>query len=134
LKPDSEFHKATYRKRGFNIYCKTCVKEKRDPELAKRLYKQYCLNGGRRKAKYGVSNKEFESVYKAQGGKCAVCREPVPMKGKNCCIDHCHGTKMFRGLLCRHCNLAEGHIKTPKNALRLYQYMLKNELFYQGAN
>lgn len=41
-----------------------------------------------------------------QGGLCAVCRV---QEAKH--FDHCHSTGKPRGLLCRNCNIAIGHLK-----------------------
>ena len=43
-----------------------------------------------------------------QSGRCAICGSD--MRG-SAHADHCHDTKVPRGLLCRTCNLAEGYIK-----------------------
>lgn len=56
---------------------------------------------------HGVSAAEHDALYRAQGGRCAVCDEPRPKTGANCLvIDHDHGTGERRGLLCIACNSA----------------------------
>ena len=89
----------------------------------------------RRKRVFGLSKQQFLELLKACKNKCQVCGTPFThSKGrwKSPYVDHCHKTGMIRGLLCGSCNGAEGFLKTPENARRLYEYMLKNSLFYQG--
>jgi hypothetical protein len=43
------------------------------------------------------------AVRQLQGGRCAVCRQAVPLEA-----DHDHATGLLRGMLCRPCNVAEG--------------------------
>lgn len=80
------------------------------------------------KYRYGLTPEQYAELLEASKGRCAICHKPF--KGEPV-IDHCHETGMTRGLLCNNCNAAEGFIGTPENALRLYHYMLKNELFYK---
>ena len=56
---------------------------------------------------YGITLEEIQSIRKAQGGLCAICRK-APMNGK-LYVDHNHTTGKVRGLLCLHCNLGLGH-------------------------
>ncbi len=55
------------------------------------------------KRKYGIGIKEYDRMFKAQNGKCAVCLRP-PKKGKNLHVDHDHKTGEVRGLLDYYCN------------------------------
>ena len=55
---------------------------------------------------YGVSLDHIENLYDAQCGKCALCGEPVSRDKIQ--IDHCHKTRVVRGLLCRKCNIGLG--------------------------
>ena len=55
------------------------------------------------KNKYMLSEAEFEELLLSQLGCCKICN--IPMDNKLlCCIDHCHVTKIVRGLLCHECN------------------------------
>jgi len=59
------------------------------------------------KSKYGLSYKEWEGLWYAQDGRCAICDKFIA-EPKNICIDHNHKTGEVRGLLCKECNLALG--------------------------
>lgn len=63
---------------------------------------------------YGISIEEYSSMYEAQEGRCAICRkagEPFnSANGRNetLVVDHHHGVKKCRALLCPACNKALG--------------------------
>lgn len=76
---------------------------------------------------YGVDANFVMTMLAAQKGCCAVCGTELAF-GKHLHIDHCHETNAVRGLLCRACNQAEGHLKsvglTPTAfAVRLQAYL-----------
>jgi len=52
---------------------------------------------------YGLTVEEFHAARKKQQDRCAVCRRKAQL-----CVDHCHDSKKFRGLLCRKCNVGLG--------------------------
>lgn len=53
--------------------------------------------------KYGITVEDYEQMWYAQDGKCAICgRSP---EGGKLYIDHCHKTNVVRGLLCISCNV-----------------------------
>lgn len=58
---------------------------------------------------YGMDQGEYDDLFDAQGGKCAICgghEESVLLS-----VDHNHETGEVRGLLCRPCNSALGFFK-----------------------
>jgi hypothetical protein len=65
--------------------------------------------------KYGVSLTDYDSMFIAQLGKCAVCSKS---QDKAFDVDHCHETKMVRGLLCTNCNRMIGHAGDSPERLR----------------
>ncbi len=54
---------------------------------------------------YGVdfSTAEFEALSASQGERCAICNRAAKL-----CLDHCHDSRVVRGLLCNACNIAIG--------------------------
>jgi Recombination endonuclease VII len=72
--------------------------------------------------RYGLGVREYEALLKAQGGKCAICRQPERAtyhgRVRRLAIDHDHHTDRIRGLLCSNCNAALGHFRDNPSSLR----------------
>jgi hypothetical protein len=60
---------------------------------------------------YGLTVEDFRQMWTEQGGRCAICRYALTLRGA--CIDHYHDadrdtparrTEQVRGLLCQGCN------------------------------
>ena len=69
--------------------------------------------------KRGISRSDIEAKVLSQEGKCAICKEI-----KNLCVDHCHVTGKFRGMLCSPCNSALGFLKDSFfNLIRAADYI-----------
>lgn len=52
---------------------------------------------------YGVTAEEYDALYKAQGGRCAICQRATG-RARRLAVDHNHQTGEVRGLLCKPCN------------------------------
>ena len=50
---------------------------------------------------YGLTEAEYDALFAAQDGACAICKGTRTQKLS---VDHCHRTGAIRGLLCRLCN------------------------------
>jgi hypothetical protein len=73
---------------------------------------------------YGITPAEFDAIYDGQGGKCAICLDPVPRAGNLRALDHCHTTHKIRGILCIGCNHAIGSFRErPDAMLRAIEYV-----------
>lgn len=59
---------------------------------------------------YGITVETYRSMWKSQGGFCAICGE-VDYDGIRLCVDHDHVTGTVRGLLCGKCNRGIGLLK-----------------------
>ena len=58
---------------------------------------------------HGVTPEDYDRMYAAQNGVCAICGSASLQNGRsNLDIDHCHKTNVIRGLLCQRCNRAIG--------------------------
>lgn len=66
------------------------------------------------KSTYGLVGKDYEGMYRAQKGRCAICRKKSKVKLKDesakvdLHVDHNHATGAVRALLCNHCNTGLG--------------------------
>ncbi len=61
-----------------------------------------------RKRRTGMDEHLVQNLLAFQAGRCAICHKPL---GKSPHADHSHDTGTPRGLLCGHCNRAEGLIR-----------------------
>jgi len=109
------FYVDNARKHGTSSLCKACFNayqhERYDykEERYKQLFKSY-----------GLTREQYDAMYEAQNGLCAVCKQPetsvpggrrrtkkiIPMLH----VDHDHLTGKIRALLCSKCNLALGSV------------------------
>jgi hypothetical protein len=69
------------------------------------------------KRKYGMTIDQYNEMFEAQNGLCAICSYKFGQKQGDCYVDHCHATKIVRGLLCQQCNSAIGHAKDDPSVL-----------------
>lgn len=128
-KPLSEFHKRKASRDGLKYYCKSCAYEmqarwrERNSATIPERQRRHKL-----KRFYGITLEQFRDLLKKQGGRCKVCGT-TQFGGKGPIVDHCHKTNYVRALLCTNCNIAEGHLKTAKNAHAMLKYMEAKELF-----
>ena len=71
---------------------------------------------------YRLTEEEYNSILKYQGGVCAGCGEHP--HGRCLAVDHEHRTGKIRGLLCWHCNRAIGIARDNGEAMsRLGAYL-----------
>lgn len=106
-------------------WCKPCViadnREKRQALTGSAKAEWDERNRGYSRSKklrrYGLTIEQYEAMFAAQGGVCAICRlpernrQPHRKDGKwvdPLAIDHDHATGKVRGLLCMLCNTAIG--------------------------
>lgn len=76
---------------------------KRNAAYKKTLAGQAVDNAWRIKKRYKITREEWQALFDAQSGQCAICqRRPIKH------TDHCHYTGFVRGLLCHHCNVGIG--------------------------
>ena len=102
-------NKESYCKNGKNYRAKRKLK---DPnyEVARGL-----------KRNYGISLEQYEAMLRNQNGLCAICDCVLEHRGhglNNANVDHCHSTKIVRGILCGQCNRGIGLLKDSAELLR----------------
>lgn len=67
------------------------------------------------KRNYNLTLEQKKQLIEQQEYKCAICLATITM---NSPIDHIHGTKIVRGILCTQCNLMLGYAKDNPSVLR----------------
>lgn len=93
-----------------------------NPEEHKKRTRSYHL-----KAKYGITQDDYEAMLAAQDNCCAICRSPEPNHFRGWNIDHCHAGGQVRGVLCHHCNLMLGNARdNPALLLAAADYLKRN--------
>lgn len=76
------------------------------------------------KRKFGISLEEYASMFKSQGGLCAICNLESRVidnrtgKPRLLAVDHCHRKDHVRKLLCQGCNQGLGCFKDDPALLR----------------
>lgn len=75
-------------------------------------------------AQYGVTPEEIDLMFARQGKVCAICGD-APRNGVPS-VDHVHGTKIIRGLLCDRCNAGIGmFLDDPHRLYKAMMYLTK---------
>jgi hypothetical protein len=91
-----------------------------DPADKARWFQTYKLS------RYGLTQEQFRQLLESQDYRCAMCHDPFD---KTVCVDHDHSCcpdekrscgRCVRGLLCRACNTALGHIERRYAQARAY--------------
>lgn len=90
---------------------------------------------GRGLVRRGITLAQYNLLFEAQGGVCAICKNP-PKDNKRLHVDHDHSCcpgritgcgKCVRGLLCFSCNAGIGALKDDPNIVSAAaQYLINN--------
>ncbi len=117
-----------FRERNPTYYAdKMRERKARDPEGYAAQVRKIAL-----RASYGITVDDYDRLFKAQRGRCAICGTTDPGQGKkHLCVDHCHKTKVVRGLLCHTCNRALGLLSDSVKVLEKATIYLKGEFPWQ---
>lgn len=81
---------------------------------------------------YGLSLKEYQAMLEQQQGCCAACLEPFQEDEKPY-VDHCHTTKVVRGLIHMMCNTGLGHSGDSPEKLRRWADYLERRIKSEEA-
>jgi hypothetical protein len=122
----TEFPRDDSRPFGRHSWCYGC-----HSELRKKRYSLDYARKDHRKQTYGIDDATYQAMFEAQGGVCAVCKQPEKLRSQRgivapLAVDHCHKTGRVRALLCRDCNLALGYMEdAPERIKALLAYAEK---------
>ncbi len=104
---------------------------KRETDRRYRISRRSTLATRQRKYRlrqYGLTIEDYEGLFDAQGGVCAICLTP-PFEGKALVVDHDHETGAVRGLLHHTCNTAIGLLDdSPEIVARAAAYLAATAL------
>ena len=108
LKPKELYHKNGKYPDGTQLYQSWCAECTKEVNRRKRL----------------LNEKDYNALFAQQEGKCAICGIHQDEIKTSLHIDHKHGTKEIRGLLCFKCNAALGMMKDDTEILqKAIQYL-----------
>ncbi len=131
-KLETEFSLRANRLKGRTSWCLNCrnisARKWKAKQVATNLdeYRKKQKNDNLKKC-YGIGLQEYEDMFMAQRGVCAICGAlPIYGHGKHLYVDHCHTTKKIRALLCHHCNIGLGSFKDDQRLLKLALDYLSN--------
>ncbi len=111
-----------YRKHRRRIIKRKLQWAKEHPETARKLHRRSCLK------KFGLTIEEYDRLFLAQNGLCAICGNPETTKAGTVrlAVDHNHETNEIRGLLCNRCNWLLGLVKdSPQLLAQAITYLSK---------
>ena len=118
LKPASNFYAVNKKSSDgsyavrLHTYCKPC---------AASYTREHNL-----RTKFGITSEIYDSLFKSQGGVCAICSKP-PKEGTRLHVDHDHKSLEIRGLLCAFCNhRLLGYMRDDSKLLRSAATYLEN--------
>lgn len=80
--------------------------------------------------RYGLTLEKYARMLNRQHGVCAICGNTErPLKGKvrPLAVDHDHASGANRGLLCKACNTALGHVEREKWLNAALKYLRKHQ-------
>lgn len=99
--------------------CATHLRELRRSESRK-------THGAHIQRTYGITSEEYDALYEAQGGVCAICQRAKGTGRRRLAVDHCHKTGEVRGLLCKTDNVYLGRLRDDPEAFRRAAAYLEN--------
>lgn len=142
-KPLSEYNPSKMHKQGRRPACKECMNAARrekykDPEFRERMLTKskawskenpFAWRQAYLMRTYNITIDEYQTLYDAQGGVCALCRLPEQIKTM-LAVDHDHETGKVRGLLCFRCNTALGAFGDSVDGLKRAIAYLEGDILY----
>jgi hypothetical protein len=112
VRPAGDFASARGR---LNSWCRDCYRDWRRTNYQKNPPDPKARRNQHLRRKYGIDARQYDELYAAQGGVCAICENPESKVGGrlrkaklSLCVDHDHDSGEIRGLLCLDCNTGIG--------------------------
>lgn len=112
-----EFHANKHNPDGKSWTCRPCsvasvIKSRqKNPESHRAASRRWARDNpdmifAARLRKYGITLDDYKILFARAGGVCEICHTHDTHYGLH--VDHCHDTKIVRGLLCTRCNTGIG--------------------------
>ncbi len=76
---------------------------------------------------YGLTMEQWNALFEAQKGCCAICRKHSSEIKRGLAVDHNHETGVVRALLCQPCNIAIGMFaEDPSTLAAAIEYLRRH--------
>lgn len=114
-------YRATHREENREYqreYRRTHREEKKAYELAYNIRHPESKRAAHLKRLYGITLEEYDALFDAQHGCCAICGKHQSILDRTLDVDHDHKTNRIRSLLCSHCNTVLGLMDDDPELLR----------------
>lgn len=121
----SRFGSDSKSKDGFRYWCRPCeISYTKEWRLANPVKTQDYNRKASLKSTYGLSVEQYNDMFVAQGGRCAICKKHQSEFKRRFAVDHDHETGVVRELLCTKCNPGIGYFKdNPENLRQAALYL-----------
>lgn len=114
------------RGRGVDGHCLDCKllndRKWKNTEEGRQKHQLYARNYNLIK-RYGITEEDYQNMYKSQDGCCAICRKHASSFKTRLNVDHNHKTGKIRGLLCYRCNKFLVGRLNYETALKVLNYL-----------
>jgi hypothetical protein len=111
-KPLTEFYARASASDGLHSWCKRCFLQGRQERKAANPDRAAAWDRrAKYKWRYGITVEDYDAMFEAQNGLCAICGLPPRTPQARLHVDHCRDTERVRGLLCQPCNTAIGLLR-----------------------
>jgi Autographiviridae endonuclease VII len=113
------------------FYCRECrpqaarkTQRWNDKEPEKYRESRRLARAGFHAKRYGITTEEYLALFEEAGGICCICQRT----GRRMVLDHCHRTRVIRGVICSSCNTAISWFKDdPETCQRAAEYLLASK-------
>ncbi len=129
-KCESEYHAKRYREND-EIKKRNAAWVEANPAWHKNWQREDIKNNPdkhrdrRLKRTFGITLEQYNAMFAAQGGRCAICSRHQTEVTQTLCVDHNHKTGKIRKLLCGPCNHALGLLKEDISAAKMLVKYIK---------
>ena len=126
--PLDSFSKGQGKYKKLNV-CKTCdatARKERYWGVSEEKREQFKIANriGAYKRNYGLKHDVAVSLAQNRIGECKICNKVTKLV-----VDHCHNTKVVRGLICDSCNKMLGHsFDNPQTLIKAAEYLRNNTM------
>lgn len=136
VKLKTEFPKSRNQTCGCGSHCLICAREliklinlrpvNKEERHALYIQNKEKIKNGSLKRDFGITLEQYNKMLTKQNYACSICGCTQEENGKSLAVDHEHGSRKIRDLLCNNCNIAIGFLQEdPLRARKIADYLEK---------